>query len=338
MIHTPFCAAAGVRLPIVQAPVGSATTPELAAAVSQAGGLGMLALSWRTAAEIRERMRATAALTRRPFGVNLVLAWPQMERLRVCLDEGARIVSLFWGDPAPYVRAAHAAGALVLHSAGTAAEARRAVDAGVDVIVAQGWEAGGHVRGEVSTLALVPRVVDEVGPVPVLAAGGITDGRGIAAALALGAAGVWMGTRFLATREAAAHPRYHAALLQASEDDTVHSSLFDGGWPDAPHRAWRNSTVRAWEAAGRPAGEARPGAGEVIARRADGAAVLRYEDTIPVPGTTGDVDALPLYMGQGVGLIDRIVPAGELVRSLAADAARALRSAARRMEVPDPAG
>lgn len=168
---TPFCRLVGIPLPIVQAPIGGLAVPELAAAVSEAGGLGMLAVTWdggqargirHDPQPIETKLAHVRALTDRPFGVNMILEWPQEERLRQCLDAGVRIVSLFWGDPAPLVPIAHAGGAIVMHTVGDVAEARRAVDAGVDVIVAQGWEAGGHVRGGVATLALVPAVVDAV--------------------------------------------------------------------------------------------------------------------------------------------------------------------------------
>src|SRR5204863_2301353 len=157
------------------------------------------------------------------------------------------VISFFWRDPSALVPRAKAGGAIVLHTVGSAADARRAVDCGIDVVVAQGWEAGGHVRGTVATLPLVPAVVDAVAPAPVVAAGGIADGRGLAAVLALGAAGAWVGTRFLAARESAIHPAYRARILAAGEGDTFYGTLFDRGWPDAPHRTLRNSTVEAWE-------------------------------------------------------------------------------------------
>lgn len=208
MLATPLCPLLGIDLPIIQAPIGSATAPALAAAVSNAGGLGMLAVTWQDIDALRHTLRATRRLTDRPFGVNLVLHWPPVERLAVCLAEGVAMVSFFWGDPAPYVARVHDAGALVAHTVASAVEARQAVAAGVDVVVAQGWEAGGHVWGSVAALPLIPRVVDAVAPAPVVAAGGIADGSGLAAALALGAAGAWMGTRFLLSEEAAAHAVY----------------------------------------------------------------------------------------------------------------------------------
>ncbi|MBA3415648.1 MAG: nitronate monooxygenase, partial [Chloroflexia bacterium] len=244
----------GIAIPIVQAPVGGASTPELVAAVSNAGGLGCLSITWREPEALAPLLRRTRALTERPVAVNLVLAWDPVEKLEIALAEGIRIVSFFWGDPAPWVARVHAAGGVVMHTVASAEEAARVVVAGVDIVVAQGWEAGGHVWGEVSTLALTPRVVDAVGPdgVPVVAAGGIADGRGMAAALALGASGVWMGTRFLLAEESAAHPVYQDRLLTASETETRHTLLFDGGWEGAPLRALANETFAAWEAAGKP--------------------------------------------------------------------------------------
>ncbi len=201
---------------------------------------------------MRRAIRQTRQLTDRPFGVNLILQWPQQERLKVCLEEGVRVVSFFWGDPSPYIAAVHVAGSLVMHTVGSAAEARQVRDSGVDILVAQGWEAGGHVWGQVATLPLIPCVVDAVAPAPVVAAGGIADGRGLAAVLNLGAAGAWIGTRFIASQEADAHPVYKEKVLQAAETDTVYSRLFDGGWPDAPHRTLHNSTLTNWETSGSP--------------------------------------------------------------------------------------
>jgi nitronate monooxygenase len=323
-LQTPFCRALGLKAPVVQAPVGSASTPELAAAVSNAGGLGMLALTWTPVDAVRERIRATRALTDRPFGVNVVLEWDQHERVRAALQESVAGVSTFWGDPAPYVDAIHAGGALHVHTVGSAEEARRAVDAGVDVIVAQGWEAGGRVWGEVTTLALVPAVVDAVRPVPVLAAGGVADGRGLAAVLALGAQAAWVGTRFLLAHEASVHPAWRRHIRDASETGTLHSTLFDRGWPNAPARTLRNSTVRAWERAGRPAAPTRPGEDDVVARAPDGRRLYRYGADAAAAGVTGDVEALALYAGQGAGIVHDVLPAAAIVEELTSGAAASL--------------
>jgi nitronate monooxygenase len=245
---TAGCERLGIEVPIIQAPMGGVVGPALAAAVSNAGGLGTLALWGADIQALRQQVRETRALTAKPFAVNLNLEFPQEERLDACLQEGVPVISFFWREPSALVARAKSAGAVVLHTVSTAAEARHAVECGVDVVIAQGWEAGGHVRGKVATMPLIPAVVDAVGPVPVIAAGGIADGRGLAAALALGASGAWIGTRFLASHEAAIHPHYRERILQATEDDTVYlEELFDIGWPKAPHRVLRNSTVAAWE-------------------------------------------------------------------------------------------
>jgi NAD(P)H-dependent flavin oxidoreductase YrpB (nitropropane dioxygenase family) len=321
---TPFCERLGLTAPVVQAPIGSAATPKLAAAVSNAGGLGMLALSWTEPSAVRAQIRATRALTDRPFGVNFVLEWDQHERVRACLQESVPLVSTFWGDPGPYVDTIHAGGALHLHTFGSAEEARHAVDAGVDVIVAQGWEAGGRVWGQVATLALVPAVVDAVRPVPVIAAGGVADARGLAAVLALGADAAWIGTRFLLAHEASVHSEWARRIQDASETSTLYSTLFDRDWPDAPARTLRNSTVRAWERAGRPAGPDRPGEGEVVALAPDGTPLYRYGTTPAVGGATGDVEALALYAGQSAGIAKDRLPAAAIVEELVGRAVEAV--------------
>ncbi len=236
MIRTLLCDLLGIELPIIQAPIGSASSPELAAAVSNSGGLGMLSVTWRSPSEIRSLLQETRSLTKNPFGINLVLDADVHDKLNICLDEGVKIVSLFWGAPNSYIQTSHEAGAVVLHSVGSVSEARDAASAGADIIVAQGWEAGGHVRGTIGSLVLVPTVVDAVAPTPVVAAGGIGDGRGIAAAFVLGAAGVWLGTRFVTSEESLAHHVYKRRLVIADVEDTVYSELFDIGWEHAPHR------------------------------------------------------------------------------------------------------
>ncbi|MEX0853724.1 MAG: nitronate monooxygenase [Bauldia sp.] len=320
-----FCAGVGIDLPIVQAAMGGATSPALAAAVSNAGGLGMLALGWSPPDEMRQVIRATKALTRRPFGVNVVLTMPQEERVQVCVDEKVAVVSFFWGLAGPVLTAtAQRAGAKVLHTVSSASQARQAVDDGADAVVAQGWEAGGHVAGKVTTLALVPTVVDAVGRVPVIAAGGIADGRGLAAVMALGASGAWIGTRFLASPEAAIHPRYRDLLLAAKETDTEYGTLFDVNWRDAPHRSLRNKTVTNWEAAGRPPSGQRPGEGEVLGTNS-GVDIVRYQSFTPQASFIGDVDELALWAGQGVALVRKVQQAADIVREIADEARATLR-------------
>ena len=205
MIATAFTRMLGIRHPVALAGLGGVGRAELAAAVSNAGGLGILGMIRMPPDYIREQIRKTRALTPRSFGVNLVppAAPPPGgidAQLEVCLQERVPVMSLFWCDAAPFVERCHAAGMVVILQVGSAEEARAAVDAGVDVIVAQGIEAGGHVRGQLGLMSLLPAVVEAVAPMPVLAAGGIVNGRGLAAALSLGAVGVWVGTRFVCQR------------------------------------------------------------------------------------------------------------------------------------------
>jgi nitronate monooxygenase len=313
-----------IQTPIVQAPMSSAATPALAAAVSNAGGLGMISGTWREPAALQVLIRNVRSRTDRPFAVNLGLEWDQEERMAICLEEGVQIISLFWGDPAQCTRLAQEGGALVLHTVGSADEGAAAVDAGVDAVVAQGWEAGGHLDSKIGNLALIPAVVDAVGSVPVIAAGGIADGRAMAAALTLGASGVWVGTRFLLSEEADAHAHYKQRLLGASGGDTTFSTVFDVGWPDAPHRTLRNSTVDMWEAAGRPPMGERPSEGEHLGSYPDGQPITRYDVGFPRLGASGDVDATALYAGQGTGLLTDIRPAGKIVADLTQEAHTAL--------------
>jgi NAD(P)H-dependent flavin oxidoreductase YrpB (nitropropane dioxygenase family) len=325
-MKTVLCKRLGIDLPIIQAPMGGAVGPRLAAAVCNAGGLGMLS-PWHLGIDaMRRELREMRALTSRPFGVNLVLEFPQQKRLAVCLEERVPIISFFWRDPSSLIPMAKAGGMIVMHTADSAADAKRAVDSGVDIVVAQGWEAGGHVRGTVATLPLVPAVVDAVSPAPVVAAGGIADGRGLAAVLALGAAGAWIGTRFLASHEADIHPRYRERLLRANENDTVFlENLFDVRWPSAPHRTLRNQTVEAWEAAGRPPSGNRPGEGDVIGKSESIGPIHRYQSYTPGLDAEGDIEAMSLWAGQSVGLVSKLQSAGDIVREIADEAKVTLR-------------
>jgi nitronate monooxygenase len=311
--HTPVCELLGIERPIVLAPLSA--DPRLPAAVSNAGGLGSLGLSWSD--DAGDVVRETAALTARPLAGNFVLTSDQHRRVDQALSAGLRIVSFIWGDPGSYVDLVHDAGGLVMHTVGSADEARRAAGCGVDIVVAQGWEAGGHVWGGVATLPLVPAVVDAVAPVPVIAAGGIGDARGVAAVFALGAQAALLGTRFLLADEMPIHEEYRRRLIAATETDAEwYPNLYEVGWPDSPHRAIHNSTAERWEAAGRPAPGSRPGEGEVIAHFASGELILRYSPAPPMVGATGEIEALSLWAGQSVALAKHSQPAAEIVAEL----------------------
>jgi NAD(P)H-dependent flavin oxidoreductase YrpB (nitropropane dioxygenase family) len=325
-MRTAICDLLGIDIPIILAPMGVAVGPKLTAAVCNAGGLGTIPL-WRADMEsLRGQIREVKSLTDKPFAVNLNLDFPQEERLEACLQERVPVISFFWGDPGGLVSRAKAGGAIVMQTVGSAKEAQAAVRYGVDVIVAQGWEAGGHVWGTVATMALVPAVVDAVTPVPVIAAGGIADGRGLAAALALGASGAWIGTRFLASSEATIHPHYRDRLLKASESDTVHlENLFDLNWPGAPHRVLRNKTVTDWEAAGQPETGKRPGEGETVANSKSLGEILRYRAYTPGADAEGDIEALSMWAGQSVASVKKLQPAAEIVREIRDEASSILR-------------
>jgi NAD(P)H-dependent flavin oxidoreductase YrpB (nitropropane dioxygenase family) len=298
------------------------TSLELAADVSNAGGLGIISFGGYPPPILRREIRRLRALTRNPFGVNLLLEFPVEEHVNVCVEERVPVISFFWGDPSPYVETAHAAGLKVIDQVGSVEAAKRSAGAGVDAIIAQGVEAGGHIAGQVSTMVLVPRVVDAVSPVPVAAAGGIADARGLVAALALGAEGVVLGTRFLATPEAAAHPIYKQKVLEATEEDTVRTTLFGRGWPNAPHRTLRTAFVDEWlkdEARGSEQRVDEPVIGESIFG-GERVPLQRFAGFPPTAEATGDIESMGLLAGQSVGLVTDIKPAAVIVRELVAGA------------------
>jgi len=267
-------------------------------------------------------------LTDKPFAVNLILHFPIEDHVAICLEEGVPLLSFFWGDPTPFVARAHDAGAKVIHQVGTVADGERATRAGVDVIIAQGVEGGGHIAGEISTLALVPRVVDAVAPTPVAAADGIADGRGVAAVLSLGAQAAVLGTRFLASTECRAHPKYKEKLLAAREGDTVRTTLFGFGWPNAPHRALRTRFVEEWlsqEARGSESRSDEPVIGQTVIC-GQTMPLQRFMGFPPNEDVTGDLDSMDLLAGQGVGLVREVKPAGEIVRDLVREAREVISS------------
>ncbi|SFO42208.1 nitronate monooxygenase [Roseovarius lutimaris] len=305
-----------VEKPILSAPMAGAAGPELVAAVCNAGGYGVIPLWGRSKEQVATGIDELRELTDRNFAVNLNLSFPYEDQLEMCIAKGVHGVSLFWGMEPSVIARAKAGGLTVLMSVGNAQEAKTAAQAGADVIVAQGWEAGGHVWGQVSTIALIPAVVDAV-KVPVVAAGGIADGRGMAAAMMLGASGVWIGTRLLASSEATIHEVYRNRILQASEADTQWAhDLYHVGWPEAPHRALSNSTSRAWVEAGCSEPGNRPNEKEQIGQRPNGDPVVRYQSYTPLPETSGDVEAMSLWSGQGVSLVREVIPAADIVEEV----------------------
>lgn len=326
MLTTRFTRLVGCAVPIQQAGMGAAAPPELVAAVSEAGAFGMLgtARTGLNATTFAGLLEQTRQLTARPFGVNFIMRPGSVAAAsaREFIEQAAkvcRVVEFFYTDPsAEFVRIVHDHGALVSWQVGSREEAVAAADIGCDLIVAQGIEAGGHVRGTVGLLSLLSDVLDAVPSVPVLAAGGIGTGRAMAAALAAGADGVRVGTRFVASEEAGVHPTYANALVAARAQDSVYGRTFHVGWPEAPHRALR-SAIDAAEAFH---GEI---VGKVVGLDGTEVAVPRFGSRVPDRTATGEVAAMSLWAGQSVGAVKRVLPAGEVVRELVEQAEQLLR-------------
>jgi nitronate monooxygenase len=348
-----LCGQFAIDVPIVQAPMaGGWTTPALAAAVANAGGLGMLAAARLSVDQLRRDIEATRALTTRRFGVNFLIAPPETfdgdadrmhavlnplrrelglpdrddrlptalpsvidAQIDVVVETGVPIVSFALGNPARYVSRLHAAGAIVVAAATCVDEARALEQAGIDVIVAQGAEAGGHrstfdvhagALPLVGTMVLVPCVADAVS-VPVVASGGIVDGRGLAAALALGASAVQMGTRFLASHESGAYAAYREKLLQTPETGTVVTADYTG----RPARSLPNRFIETVD---------RGGVGPLPWPFQS----LAAEDVFRAGVAAGSAEYSPVLAGQGTPLLRADLPSAEIVRSVAADARAAL--------------
>lgn len=326
-MQTTLTSFLGLEHPIFSAGIGPAAGPELVAAVSNAGGCGILGTVSLSATFVREAIRRVRELTSKPFGVNVVLPLLRRGQIEVCLEERVPLLVLFWGDPSPYVAAAHATGTKVFVQIGGAREAIDAVRAGADGVIAQGFEAGGHVRGTTALSVLVPSVVDAIDPAPVIAAGGIADGRGYVAAIALGAQGICMGTRFLATTEANAAEDYKRRVTALGAEETVYTEAFDVGWANAPHRVLRNASLTASERTVRLRGETRPREGTFVGRMTTGGKVVdipAYSAYVPEASATANMDDMALYAGQSCALITDVKPAAEVMRDIVNQAALVL--------------
>jgi enoyl-[acyl-carrier protein] reductase II len=314
MLHTRFCELVDVEVPIVQAPIWPAVSPELVAAVCGAGGLGSIGAILTRAGDLSERIDAVRRLTDRPFAVNHVVPSLDEEAFAVTLAARPAVISFALGDPGELVARAHEAGAKVMHQVHTVAQARAAAALGVDVIVAQGAEAGGQgMLAGVGCMALVPQVVDAVDPIPVLAAGGVADGRGLAAALALGASGVNVGTRFLASEEASVAAGWKEAIVRAASEDVVRFEPWTAIMPpssgyDVVPRVVRTAFVDEWR---RRADEV-PGRSEEL------------RDRVIEALFAGRAHELTPIAGQTAGLVDDVRPAGAIVRDMAAQAVQVL--------------
>ncbi|WP_434667456.1 nitronate monooxygenase [Paraburkholderia sp. A3BS-1L] len=315
-----------LRVPVVAAPLGRGTSAEFLEAVADCGGFGFTALMHMPEETVGDELAKMSRATKGRFGANLTLVVDQRKRLGAALDVGVRVFSLWQGDIDPYVRIIKGAGGLVFWTVGSPEDAARAKDIGVDFIVCQGREAGGHLVGSAPTMSLLPSMVDAARGVPVVAAGGIADGRGLVAALALGACGVWMGTRFVASKESANHRGYKERVVAARGTDLVETTLFDAGWHDSPHQVVRNSTYFRWEEAGRPPNGQRPGEGDRISSLPNGKPLHRYDIAAAWDTMEGDWEATPLYAGATVELIHDVKSVAEIVGGIEATAQAAIEA------------
>jgi nitronate monooxygenase/enoyl-[acyl-carrier protein] reductase II len=304
----------------MQAAIWPATSAELVAAVSETGGLGSIGSVFESAETVEKQIARVRELSDRPFAVNHVVPLLDEEAFEATLEARPAVISLALGDPGELVDRAHAAGAKVVHQVHTVEQARRAAELGVDAIIAQGSEAGGQGMAlGVGAMALIPQVVDAVVPIPVLAAGGVADGRGLAAALVLGAQGANVGTRFLASEEASADDKWKQAILHTESEEVVRFEVFNEILPSRSDRAYetvprvmRTVFVEEWQ--GRPEA-ARRESERLRAELMSAIKERRPHELLP-------------FTGQTAGIIRDILPAAEIVRKMVAEAEQALERAA----------
>jgi enoyl-[acyl-carrier protein] reductase II len=319
VLRTPICDLLDIEVPIMQAAIWPATAPELVAAVSEAGGLGSIGSVFESAESVERQIERVRELTERPFAVNHVVPLLDEDAFEATLEAQPAVVSLALGDPGDLVERAHAAGAKVIHQVHTVGQACRVAKLGVDAIIAQGSEAGGQgMPLGVGAMALIPQVVDAVVPVPVLAAGGVADGRGLAAALVLGAQGANVGTRFLASEEASADESWKRAVLATESEDVVRFEVWKEIFPPAGEDAYetvprvmRTPFVEEWQR--------RP---EEARREAER---LR-DEVISVIRQRRPHDLLP-FTGQTAGMIRDVLSASEIVRQMVVGAEQVLEQA-----------
>lgn len=325
-LHTPVCSLLGCDVPILLAGMGGVAQSELVAAVTLAGGYGILGMVRESPTMIGAEIDAVRGRTSRSFAVNLIPAATDpallADELQVCFDRKVPAMCFFWDVVPDAVAKAKAAGCLVLHQVGSVASAKAAESAGADVLIVQGVEAGGHVHGTVAALVLVEQVA-RIARLPIIASGGFATGGGLIVALALGAQGIHCGTAFLATQESFAHDDHKAGVLAAQAEDTVYTDAFALNWPPhSPVRVIGNSLTKAL-------GDDLMGhhpdrlPREVIAWE-EGRPLLKFSTDSPLRTTTGNLEAMAAFAGQSVALIDGLPTAAERIAMIVAEAQAAL--------------
>ena len=304
-----------LQRPILQAPIGSIATKTLAATVSNSGGMGSLALTWTEPGTAAQLVREVRSQTANLFFANFVLSFPLIS-LDAVLEAGAPAITFSWGQPGKLIRKVHQHNALAGVQVGNQAGAKQAIDDGADFIICQGVEAGGHVQSTMPLSALLSSVAEIAGSVPIVAAGGLSNGQDLAWALDRGASAIMLGTRFVASAESFAHPDYKQAIIAAKSTASVYTQCFNRLWPNAAHRVLRNKTLDDWEAAGCPQPGQRPGEDDVLAEGSAYDTIIRYDDAPPVNTTTGRILECCLYAGTGCGSIRDVLPATEIMSNI----------------------
>lgn len=333
MLKTRLTELYGLEHPLVLAGMGFVSMPQLVTAVSNAGGLGVLGVGAAPPPALQAMIQQVKEHTSRPFGVNFIVETTTFgpstteAHIAVCLQEQVQLVIFFWHlPPLSWIERLHATGAKVWMQVGSVEAAQEAAASGMDAVIIQSREAGGHNRSSAGLFTLLPAVVDAVNPLPVVAAGGIADGRGVAAALALGADGVCLGTRFVASREGCAHPEYKQRVVGAGVEDIVRTVIFGPEWPDQPMSVIRNRVVAEWEKADRTPPP--PDPPQVIGRTqlaGQEYPMPKFSAILPTPETSGDFEEMCLAAGESAGLVREIKPAGEIVRQMMQEAEEIIR-------------
>jgi len=325
MIKTKITESYGIELPIVQAGMAFISMSSLVIAVSKAGGLGVLGGAMPPELLIEE-IRTIQSSTSKPFAVNFIPRFIEKRHIEICVEEKVPIVIFFWDDaPIDYINYLKQNNIKIWVQVGSLDEAQKAVDVGVDVVIVQGSEAGGHNRSTATTFSLLPSVVELISPIPVIAAGGIADGRGLVAALALGADAALMGTRFVASQEAFAHDIYKQGIIDASVHDTARHNIFGYDFPDATVRGLRNEIVREWEGKDTPPPykdselSSQPIIGET-SLYGQTMPISKYMGFPPTPDASGDFEQMSLLAGESAGLIKDLKPAGEIIDEIIREA------------------
>ncbi len=325
MLETKFTKLIGCSVPIQQAGMAALANPELAAAVSEAGALGMVSVGGFPAEKISQELQMVRKRTSHPFGANFLIpeiAYKDLADAHESVKAAAklaRLVEFFYREPdSSLVKIVHSEGALACWQVGSKEEAAAAVDVGCDLVIAQGIEAGGHIRGRIGLIALLDQVLSMT-DVPVIAAGGMSSGRAMAAALAAGASAVRVGTSFAAAEEAGAHPVYQKALVKSEAQDTVFTEAFSEGWPNAPHRVIRSSMEAAQAFQGDEVGQ------RYLRAQDQWVPVRRLQPIAVTKEVKGNIEAMPHWAGEGVGSIKSILPAAKIVHQLADEAEKLLR-------------